>query len=199
MFVVIFLIRRSNPSHSLSTTTLTKRYPFFIVEGQKQQQQQHTFQGSLIPNMRVAQFSPSMGLFPLKTIVQPTVASTHLPAYNIIGAAPRPRYIEADESLKVSPRRSHFSSLYSSRSSRNSITRENLSKVSLSCAREQDLDAPLSPPSSAATAAAEKEPRRTMSQSSLSSCVSASDLPSINEEEEEEELAVDRLGTGMQK
>ena len=122
-----------------------------------------------------------------KTIVQPCVASTHLPAYNIIGAAPRARCPEDDVPVKAVIRHNKSSPTCSSstsssprrngaRSKRTTpVTRENLSKISMACAREEDLDAPFSVPKLSL------ERRMTGSEISVSS---SSDLPSIAEEEE---------------
>jgi hypothetical protein len=63
------------------------------------------------------------------------------------------------------------------------VTRENLFKISMACAREEDLDAPFSSPVSLSL-----ERRRTGSETSLGSSGNGSDLPSISEEEEEEEI-----------
>lgn len=57
------------------------------------------------------------------------------------------------------------------------VTRENLFKISMACAREEDLDAPYA-------VMAPLERKRTGSGTSLSSVSSNSDLPSIVEEEE---------------
>ncbi|KAF7504795.1 hypothetical protein GJ744_001728 [Endocarpon pusillum] len=126
--------------------------------------------------------SPTQQVEAWKTVVQPYVASTHLATYNIIGAAPRPRCSEDDVPVKAVIRRNKTSSASSSSSrkvdaaatSKTPVTRENLSKISMACAREEDLDAPFSVPSRSL------DRRRTGSQTSISSA----DLPSITEEEE---------------
>jgi len=125
------------------------------------------------------------------SVVQPCVASTHLPAYNIIGAAPRLRCAEDEVPVRPVTRRNNKAlSSSSSSSSRKKngvgakrtdpVTRENLFKISMACAREEDLDAPFS----MVAAAAQPMERRTRTGSETSTSASSSDLPSITEEEE---------------
>jgi hypothetical protein len=160
----------------------------------------------LTSNLSLSTASSTRDLFLWKTTVQPHIASTHLPTYNIIGAAPRPRCPDDDVPVKAVTRRNRPSP--SSSSSRKGgavvrrttpVTRENLSKVSMACAREEDLDAPFSSPSRPSSAN-----RRTGSETSISSGGSTTDLPCIAEEDEEEEeegeeavAAVGRLIKGV--
>jgi hypothetical protein len=121
--------------------------------------------------------SPARRVEAWKTIVQPCVASTHLPTYKIIGAAPRPRCSEDDVPIKPVIRRKKPSSTSSSSKKTAPVTKENLFKISMACAREEDLDAPLS------SCSGQVGMRRTGSEMSVSNA-SNSDLPSISEEEE---------------
>jgi hypothetical protein len=135
-------------------------------------------------NMQGPYFSfwPMSEVQSLKSVVHPCMASTHLPAYNIIGAAPRLRCAEDDIPARPVTRRSNKSSSASSsrkggaasKRTTTPVTRENLFKISMVCAREEDLDAPFS------VVSQPMERRRTGSETSASS----SDLPSITEEEE---------------
>jgi hypothetical protein len=123
------------------------------------------------------------------SVVQPCVASTHLPAYNIIGAAPRLRCAEDEVPIRPVTRRNKSSSSSSSLRKKTAggvgakrtdpVTRENLFKISMACAREEDLDAPFS-----IVPAARSSERRTRTGSETSTSASSSDLPSITEEEE---------------
>lgn len=127
------------------------------------------------------------------TIVRPCIASTHIPAYNLIIATPRPRLPEDEETPKTIHRSSSISSnscASSSSSSRSpsssppppsssarmfkhaQVTKENLLKVAMAAARDEHLDIPPSH-------------LRTVSSASNNS-VDSSCLPSIHEEEEEE-------------
>ena len=130
------------------------------------------------------------------TIVRPCIASTHLPAYSIIIASPRPRLPEDEETPKTVRRSLSISSNSSASSSSSSrslsssspppssslariskhaqVTQENLLKVAMAAARDEHLDIP---PSHS----------RTASSASINS-VNSSCLPSIHEEEEEEEV-----------
>lgn len=155
--------------------------------------------------MHVPSFSiyanPAREVEAWKSTVQPKVASTHLPTYNIIGASPRPRCTDDDVSgkrvlggKKSSPTTS--SSMLSGKANvvargTAPVTRENLSKISMACAREEDLDAPY--PLSSASQESRNRSRdrtrtrtmtRTRSDTSSENCETGSDLPSICEEEE---------------
>lgn len=131
-----------------------------------------------------------------KTVVQPHVASTHLPTYKIISAAPRPRCTEDDVPSQPVIGHKKLPSTTSSSSSRRAnvgakhttpVTRENLSKISMACAREEDLDAPYSV-SSASPRSRNRAWSRSRtgmrSETSNENSETSSDLPSIAEEEE---------------
>ena len=121
------------------------------------------------------------------TFVRPYHVSTHLPAYKIINATPRPRLPEDEQHVK-SPRHSFSSSSSSSSSSslslsstssstktpkRAAVTQENLLKIAMATARDEHLNVPVSHWRSASS---------TSVNSTSSSC-----LPSIHEEDEEVE------------
>lgn len=128
--------------------------------------------------------SPAAKLEQCATIVRPYHVSTHLPAYKIINATPRPRTPE-DEQRIQSPHHSFSSSSSTSSTASSSsssstrtpkraaVTQENLLKIAMATARDEHLDLPVPHWRSAGS---------TSVNSTSNSC-----LQSIHEEEEEVE------------